>query len=173
VITSAGTVGIGTISPAAGLEIKSTTANLAGTINVTSGSVNVTGTGTKFLSDFVVGGYLFMPGIVRQIASISSDTAMTMTSTAPVTFSPASYNSSTSSANRNFMVSHTNGRVGFITTYDATASKAMIGIGTAAVTNSLGFAGDSPQTIGVEQNPGTGAGQGLSIRGGGAGTAPI
>ena len=62
-----------------------------GLINITSGSTAITGTGTVFRSDFSAGQFLFYydnegdPVLVGKIASIASDTSMTLTANATVT----------------------------------------------------------------------------------------
>jgi hypothetical protein len=65
-----------------------------GKITATSGNVAISGTNTNFLRDFSVGEYLFYydnisnePVLLGQIATVSTITAMTLTSGSPVTIS--------------------------------------------------------------------------------------
>lgn len=67
-------------------------ANLTGTISVTSGSAAVTGVGTTFTTDFVVGQIITtLGGQSRRITVISSNTAMTVASNFSVTESAVTY----------------------------------------------------------------------------------
>ena len=52
---------------------------LTGSINVTGTNVNVPGTGTKYLSELVIGDDILVSGETRTIASISDDTTATVT----------------------------------------------------------------------------------------------
>lgn len=67
-----GNVGIGTTSPTVPLEI---TRSIPGTI--TSAGTTVTGTGTRFLSTFIVGDAIYANMQVRTVTAIASDTSLT------------------------------------------------------------------------------------------------
>ncbi len=68
------------------------TANVSGQVDSTSGSANVTGSGTQFLTDFVAGDWIrvantALANTIRQIASISNNTFLTLTQPAGATLS--------------------------------------------------------------------------------------
>lgn len=63
---------------AAGMNVIRLMAN--GTVSVANGFTQASGTGTTFTSDFKVGDYLAVGSETRQIAAISTDTLMTVTS---------------------------------------------------------------------------------------------
>lgn len=62
-----------------------------GTLEFTSGSANVTGFTTTFLADVSPGDYITSNGVVYQVESVESDTALTLTAAAAVTATGAAW----------------------------------------------------------------------------------
>lgn len=87
--TTSGNISTATIGSLGMLQ----TANLTGTVTTTSGSVTVTGSGTSFLTDFVIGDVIFAVGAnqARRITGISSNTALTVESNFSITSSGQNY----------------------------------------------------------------------------------
>ena len=82
---SGGNVGIGTTIPLKALDIfgssrvtGKTNTTLAGTGSSTAGSNILTGSGTSFTTDFVVGDGVIFNGDVRTVMAIASDTSLTV-----------------------------------------------------------------------------------------------
>lgn len=85
-----GLVGLGTVAPTSHLQVAQTTAGI-GTV-ATNGTVNLTGTGTRFTNTFKVGDTITVSGeTIRTIATISSDTTLTSTVAFATTASGLSY----------------------------------------------------------------------------------
>lgn len=65
---------------------------LTGTVTTTAASANVTGTGTKFLSEVAVGDYLVVTGITTEleVLSVTSDTALVLKANSGTAVSSAS-----------------------------------------------------------------------------------
>jgi len=88
--TNTGNVGIGTTTPTANLTVAQGTAGV-GTV-ATNGTVTLTGTGTQFLNTFKVGDTITVSGeTVRTIATIPSNTSLTVTSAFSTTASSLTY----------------------------------------------------------------------------------
>lgn len=70
------------------IDLPYTSSSLSGTVATTSGSSQITGTGTTFLADYKVGDNIVIAGGNQlTIASITNDTTMTATTNATVTVS--------------------------------------------------------------------------------------
>jgi len=87
ILTKDGLLGLGTSTPTANFQVSQPTAG-TGTV-ATDGTITLAGTGTQFLNTFKVGDTITVSGETeRTIASISSDTSLTVTlafsTTAPV-----------------------------------------------------------------------------------------
>jgi type II secretory pathway pseudopilin PulG len=66
---------------------------LPGTITVTNAGSTVTGSGTTFMTDFVVGDQLLTGGsVVQSISAVTSNTSMTINATWPATETATRYN---------------------------------------------------------------------------------
>lgn len=64
-------------------EITGLVVNLTGTVTKTSGSTILTGAGTKFTTELVVGNYITVPGTsneIKKVITITSDTSLTVDS---------------------------------------------------------------------------------------------
>ena len=61
------------------------TANITGNIGTSTSTTSVTGTGTNFVNELEAGDFIKFGSTIKQIASITSATAMTLTSAAGVT----------------------------------------------------------------------------------------
>jgi len=67
-------------------------ANLAGTVSISSGSTTLTGSGTAFTTDFIIGDIIYLSNSEGfQITNISSNTSMTVKSAAAGTYSSLTY----------------------------------------------------------------------------------
>lgn len=69
----------------------SSTANLTGTAELTSGSNVVVGTGTAFLTEVAPGDHLTIGGSIVQVAAVTSATALTLTANAAGTIAPTTF----------------------------------------------------------------------------------
>ena len=65
--------------------------DLAGTITTASGSQTITGTGTSFLTDFIVGDVFWTPNFVSYVIGITNDTELTIEFTVPLVLSDINY----------------------------------------------------------------------------------
>jgi hypothetical protein len=81
-------VGVNTTTPLSVFQIYPT---FPGTVATTSGSATVTGTNTRFLSNFTLGDSILINGIYRVVLSIASNTSLTLHTTFPSTLSAQTY----------------------------------------------------------------------------------
>jgi hypothetical protein len=89
-ITSLGNVGIGTTAPTTTLQVSQGTAG-TGTV-ATNGTITLTGTSTTFINTFKVGDTITVSGeTVRTIATIASNTSLTVTVAFSTTASALTY----------------------------------------------------------------------------------
>ncbi|MDO8687305.1 MAG: DUF2793 domain-containing protein, partial [Dehalococcoidales bacterium] len=78
-VTTAGNVGIGTTAPAANLNVKGNlNTALTGTVSVTAGQSSVTGTGTLFATELVVGDAIKIGSQTFTVSNISDNTHLTL-----------------------------------------------------------------------------------------------
>ena len=80
------------------IVIPQTTANVgnsttfAGTVSTTSGQANITGTSTKFLTQYQVNDYMYIGNTVNRIISIANDTFATAAQTVTYSFTANTHN---------------------------------------------------------------------------------
>jgi hypothetical protein len=80
-----------TINRSAGVSVLDIYPTFPGTIATTSGSATVTGTNTRFLSNFALGDSILINGIYRVIQAIASNTSLTLYTNFPSTLSTQAY----------------------------------------------------------------------------------
>jgi hypothetical protein len=80
-IDSTGNIGIGMTTPSSNLEVKGNlSSSLTGTVDVTSGTAAVTGTGTAFDTQLNVGDAINIDGEVFTVSAIADATNLTIDS---------------------------------------------------------------------------------------------
>ena len=127
-ISSSGNVGIGTTTSTSLLHIAQTTVGVGQV--ATNGTITLTGSSTQFTSTFKVGDTITVSGDVRTIATIPSDTSLTVTVAFSTTASALSY---TLTGGNRFAVKG-NGNVGIGT---------LTGLSTLSINGGLHVGGDS------------------------------
>jgi hypothetical protein len=80
-----------TINRSTGLGVLDIYPTFPGTVATTSASATVTGTNTRFLSNFALGDSILINGIYRVVQSIASNTSLTLYTNFPSTLSSQSY----------------------------------------------------------------------------------